>query len=515
MQFPIDLESGSGVDHLIAELARLRAENALYRALAESAADIVSVLSLTGEVRKAFRTRLRHMGYDPDELVGSSFLDLVHPEDHEAAMGALAEAQQPSAVVTRALRLRHKDGQFLEFECTARNRAHDPDVQGIIVHCQDVSDRRVLERRVQLAERMEAVGRLASGVAHDFNNILAIIELSAARALMQKESAHAQLQQIQRATERASSLIKRLLSFAGAQPQPPTSADLCRLTNAMAETLRTLLPESITLQIVTPSERCYAMVDVVALEQVLLNLVLNARDAIADHGQIELSVARRTSPGSGHHHAEEYIVISVRDDGTGMDEPTRNAALEPFFTTKAVGRGTGLGLWTVQDFAQKSNGVVFVDSQPGNGTLVELMLPLVNPQRRRRISTPVAPPRLGRRMTILLAEDEPALRNTIAELLRDMGHNVLTACDGEEALVVANDLSQPFDALVTDLTMPRLGGIDLAVHVRQRRPGVALLFMTGYGETADIEERFPKSRLLRKPFAAQVLMDALSRLLPE
>lgn len=379
------------------------------------------------------------------------------------------------------------------------------------MHCLDVSERRELERRLQLAQRMESVGRLASGVAHDFNNILAVIQLTVSRALQARGELRKHLLQIQNTAERASTLTKRLLSFAREKPQPPAITNVSRLVQGMNETLRTLLPDTVKLEFSVSEEACYVLADPMELEQALLNLVLNARDALRARGEIRIEVCHASTHGG--HVPKGEVVLAVEDDGIGMDAPTRQSALEPFFTTKEASNGTGLGLWTVSDFASRSDGRVCIVSAPEQGCRIELRLPVASTHGRVRSTAPPLPAAKGRKVTVLLAEDERALRVTVAELLRDSGHEVIVAADGEQALSIATGRSEPIDLLVTDVIMPRLGGLELATALRERNPELAVLFMTGYGETRVVQNSLPGSTLLRKPFAAQALSDEILRLL--
>lgn len=497
-------EGGGSVEH---ELSRLREEVALLRAVAGVAADAVTILNLDGSLRRAFLTYARILGHEPTEVEGRHLLDFIHPQDQAEAVEAMGELQEPGAIVCRVIRMRHKEGHYLHMECTAHNRTDEPAVGGIIVHSRDVSARKALEKRLALAERMESVGRLASGVAHDFNNILAVIQLAASRATTAPADTARHLSQIKQAAQRASSLTKRLLGFARYRPQAPTRTNVGRLVLSMNDTLHALLPDTVDLQVEVPERGAYVMADPAELEQVLLNLVLNARDALPDGGYIRVSVELFPEPTR-----PEWVVLRVGDNGIGMDQETRESALLPFFTTKASGAGTGLGLWTVQEFASNSNGRFEVHSEPGLGTRCVLSLPAQKRGERRTVP-PSTPPRPPRKATVLLAEDEPALRETIAELLRDSGLSVISARNGEEALAAAERAAEPIDALITDVLMPRLGGLELATRLRATRPSLRVLFVTGYGDAGEGGQELPGSRVLRKPFPAQELVDEVSRLL--
>lgn len=489
------------------------AEHSLLRAIVEGAPEVVTVIGQDGTILRTFDSRDALFGFERGEVLGRNLAEFVHPEDlaHMQACfaGLLTHPEKPAKSV---LRLRNKQGQYLELQCTAANRLADPRVAGIVVYSRDASEQVALERRLELGERMEAVGRMTSGIAHDFNNVLAVIELCATRALAGRGDREQQLVQIRRAATRASSLTRRLLSFARAgETQPRTVLNLCRVLRELAETLSSLLPESITFEVQMPEGPRYIIADEAQVEQVIMNLVFNARDALRFEGRIGVSIRDLSPAGERSPRQPAKVVLAVCDDGDGMDEATRRMALTPFFTTKAAGTGTGLGLWTVRDFAQRAGGTVNLTSEPGRGTLCEVVLPTVDRQGRFRSLTPMpfSPPRAA---TVLLVEDEPALRETVAELLRDGGHEVLTARDGQHALDLARRSRRPIDALITDLIMPRVGGLQLATTLRAERPDLAILFVTGYGDVGQVPD-LPRTSVLRKPFPAHALMHRLSLLL--
>lgn len=471
--------------------------------------DVVAVLTADGSIQRIFGGGDGFFGFAPTEVTGRSLYGFLHPDDREQMQSSmeclLAEPSEPRSVV---LRLMDKEGTYQDLHCTGRNLLGDPDVAGILIYSRDASEQVALARRLELAERLEAVGRMTSGIAHDFNNVLAVIELCAARALTGRGDRQQQLEKIRRAADRASGLTKRLLSFARSGAQPRAAVDICSVLRELADTLSSFLPETIHFGVSVPAEPRYVVADEAQVEQVVLNLVLNARDALHFEGEIHVGL---TDVQPQAPNTEPQVVLSVQDDGAGMDEATQRLAFEPFFSTKSAKLGTGMGLWTVRDFAQRAGGTVRLQSVPQRGTRCEVILPTVGRPRRFRTLTPTPRPQT-KIATVLLVEDEPALRETIAELLRDGGHRVVTARDGQQALELAEADQLAVDVLLTDVVLPRVGGLQLASSLRERMPDLAVLFMTGYSDVGRLPE-VPRTAVLRKPFPAEVLMKALSRLL--
>lgn len=493
--------------------AMVAGEYELLEAVLESGPDVITIIAQDGTILRTFRSRDALFGFEPGEVNGRNLAEFVHPDDQatmEACMRRLLS--QPNAASSTVLRVRGKSGQYLELECTGRNRLQDPVVGAIIVYSRDISERVALERRLESAERMEAVGRTASGLAHDFNNILTVIQLSASRALLGRGDEQQQLSQIQRAAMRASGLTKRLLSFARGHARSRSVVDVCQLIREMEDVLKGLLPDGVGLTMQLPETPRYVVAEAAQVEQVVLNLVLNARDALQAAGrQLEGGIHVSLRDGSGVGSESAQVILAVRDTGVGMDEATRSAAMEPFFTTRAASGGTGIGLWMVRDFAVRAGGTVTLHSEPRVGTLCEVSLPTV--QQGAGVGPAESEPaqRLGRPATVLLVEDEPALRQTVAELLRDGGHRVSTARDGQEALEVATQCDSRIDLVITDVIMPRIGGVELVRALRQRFPELAVLFVSGCGDMTGAE--LPGATLLRKPFPAQALIDSVARLL--
>lgn len=390
------------------------------------------------------------------------------------------------------------------------------DIAGAMAVLIDVTEQRRLEEELRQTQKMDAIGRLAGGIAHDFNNVLQVIrgyveELF--HAIPPGTGVWEDLEQIARATERAGTLTRQLLAFSRKQVLQPRVLDPNALVENMNRMLRRLIGEDIELVTLVDPGVGRVKADAGQLEQVLLNLVVNARDAMPRGGTITIETSRleieddRSRP---HHEMQPgvYVVIAVSDTGQGMDRETQARIFEPFFTSKEQGRGTGLGLSTVYGIVKQSGGHVHVYSEPGHGTTFRVYLPGCDeggePSRRR--TDP--PAQVSGAETILIVEDEDMVRRLASRVLRRQGYAVVEAPNGEEALRVAAAHEGPIDLLLTDVIMPRMGGRELAERLLERHPGIAVVFMSGYTENAIAQHGVlePGTVLLEKPFTPAALL---------
>jgi PAS domain S-box-containing protein len=379
---------------------------------------------------------------------------------------------------------------------------------------QDLRDRQRLEAQVAQAQRMEAIGTLAAGVAHDFNNLLTVILSSAAFIRMgvpAETPAARDAAEITRAAERASGLTRQLLAFSRQQVLNPEVVDVNAEISQSARALQRMIGEHIQLAVVPAAGRSCVEVDVHQLNQVVMNLVVNARDAIGKSGAISIStenVVRRDGRGA----AREYLALSIADDGSGIPPEIRDRIFNPFFTTKEVGHGTGLGLATVHGIVTQSGGCVELDSEVGRGTTFRILLPTADacPVHRAAI-TDLAANGCER---VLLVEDESAVRAAACRMLRAAGYTVLEARHGEDALEVIEEQG-PVDLLITDMVMPQMGGAELARAARARHPLLPVLFMTGYTDEELLRQGGLDhgAEVLRKPFVTDDLLAAVSSLI--
>lgn len=409
------------------------------------------------------------------------------------------------AVATRA------DGTKIEVEIFAGPYRQDGEVVAIVAMFADITGRHIMERHLRQAQKLETVGRLAGGVAHDFNNILTAIGGHA--ALVRKRVGPAEqvsLDVILSATDRAAGLTRQLLTFSRQQAQTLQMLDLNVVVGDLAAVHGRLLDEGVLLDTVLQPVIGSIEADPTQIEQIFLNLVLNAQDAMPDGGRITIATSgaefgSQAVIGGLEITPGRYVVMSVADTGTGMDEATRSRIFEPFFTTKPMGKGTGLGLATVYGIVRQSGGYIWVYSELGHGTTFKVYLPLVGDQ------PPAGQPKpeIATRGVLLLVEDDPLVREFEVAALREARFQVLVAGSAEEALATADATREPIDILVTDLVLPEIGGQELARRLRSQNPALPVLLISGYTEEAvhlapdDLLMRF-----LAKPFSPEALVDA-------
>jgi two-component system, cell cycle sensor histidine kinase and response regulator CckA len=397
------------------------------------------------------------------------------------------------------------------------------EIQGYFV---DVSERRRLERRLHMVERLEAIGKLAGGIAHNFNNMLSTIlgySDLLTTDLPMGDPRRQEIEEIRQAALRLAELTRQLLAFSRQQVLQPRELRLNDVVAAMERTFRGLLGDRIDVVLGLDGALGPVIADRSQLEQVALNLVLNARDALAgmERGELKLETAalrlevgNRTIAGV-EIPAGDYAVLRVRDSGRGMDAATRARAFEPFFTTKHAGEGVGLGLATAYGIVKQSGGFIWIDSELGRGTTVSVYLPVAKITGPRPQATSLAPALdavAGE--TLLLVEDEDSVRVMAARVLRQRGYTVLEAANGGEALAMLKRYDGPLDLLVTDIMMPEIGGLELAERLTGLREGVRVLFVSGYSELDPALTRAAATAtLLNKPFRAGELLSAVRRIL--
>jgi two-component system, cell cycle sensor histidine kinase and response regulator CckA len=419
---------------------------------------------------------------------------------------------------------RKKDGTPITVQCSGR-RVKDEDGGSAFheVFAEDVTDKRVLEGRLRMAGKMEAIGRLSGGVAHDFNNILGVM-IGYSQLLKRKLAREQELSEyaaeIEKAGQRAASLTRQLLAFSRQQILTPTVLDLNALIADMEKMLPRLIGEDIAVRIALETGLGTVKADRGQVEQVLMNLAVNARDAMPTGGTLNIQTANkqldefycREHPGAK---PGRYIMLDVSDSGIGMDRETITHIFEPFFTTKELGKGTGLGLATVYGIVKQSDGYIGVNSSPGEGTSFQIFLP--------RVDEPVAPaptivaltPQAQGSETILMVEDSEPLRKLAKSLLEGHGFHVLAARNGEEALELARQHSESIQLLLTDVVMPGINGRVLAERLQTTRPKTKILYMSGYTDSfiAGHGVLDQKTNLLYKPFTEEQLIERVRSVL--
>jgi two-component system, cell cycle sensor histidine kinase and response regulator CckA len=504
------------------ETLRQRAHR--FRVMLEKSSDAISLVDSTGNVLYSSHAVSPIFGYDLDERIGQNVFEFVHPEDAAQVLSTFGKlVQRPFASISTQLRYRHKDGSWRWIEALGTNLLDDASVQGVVINYRDMTEQRRLQEQLIQAQKMEAVGAVAGGVAHDFNNLLTAI-LGYSDMILEKAAPNSALHrysmQIKQAGERAASLTRQLLAFSRLQVMAPKVLDLNAVLSEMSRMLRRVIGENIRLNVVTVPALGRVKADPSQIEQVIINLAVNARDAMPQGGELTI---RTANEAIGESVAEDkimvrsgaYILLEVSDTGYGMDSETRARAFEPFFTTKERGKGTGLGLSTVYGIVKQSGGYIWLSSEPGKGASFKIYLPSVN----EAVSTAKAPEASacdpGGAETILLVEDENAVRALLRRVLRSKGYRVLEAVRGEEAVAICQSYQERIDLILTDIVMPKMSGHDLAHHASSLHPESKLLYMTGYAGAKIGSARLLDmgAQFIQKPFSADTLTQKIRAVL--
>ncbi len=488
-----------------------------FRAVFVDAADAMVILDDHRMIRDANRAAGLLLGEAPDDLLGQPFDDYIVIADREQLEAgwrellAFGEAKREHHV-----RSRRQPERLVE--CSYRASVHG---ERHLCIARDITDRRQLEERLVQSERIESIGRLAGGIAHDFNNLLTAILGYTELLLNQRgpdDADRQDLEEIQKAGQRAAALTQRLLAYSRKQVLVPKEVDL----NVAIVNLRSILSRVIRADIALTAIPCdgpaLVKIDPTQFEQVVTNLVLNSRDALPAGGHIRLAVARvRLSqvevPIDQPTRAAEYIRVSVADDGVGIPPEARAHLFEPFFTTKELGKGTGLGLASVYGIVRQSNGFISVDSEPGRGTTFTMHFPALAGDRAGGTTVPTASPGDAGE-TILLVEDEDSVRVIVGAVLRRHGYRVLEAATPRAACDLFAAHGPDVSLLLTDVVMPEMNGPALAQRLVAVRPGLRVLFISGYADGGSpVDGTNPNVSFLSKPFQAAVLVAKVREIL--
>ena len=500
-------------------LAAIKDSEARFQAIIENAADIVSIVGFDGRLRYVSAAVTRVLGFEPNALEDTSIFELMHPDDTRVAGILFKElAEQSGNVRSGEIRFRHKDAGWRTLHLTAKNLRDVRGIEAIVVNTSDITHQKTLETELQQAQRMETVGQLAGGIAHDFNNLLtAIIGRTdfLAQGVNLDASQREDVEEIRLAGTRAASLTRQLLAFSRKQVLTPRVVDLNAVIRGMEPMLRRLIGEDIVVHIVQDEHLGHITADSGQLEQVVLNLCINARDAMPDGGALSIKTTNVTSSELGldpDSQSTGLVMLFVSDTGHGMDEKTRTHIFEPFFTTKPEGKGTGLGLSTVYGIVKQSGAAITVDSGVGRGTSFRILFPRTNAELSARQSPPRS--RAGTE-TLLLVEDERSVRELAERILSDRGYTVTSCSDGKEALRAFARGPDHIDIVVTDLIMPGMSGRELVHALRQIRPNVAALYVSGYTEDEILRRGLhdPSVTFLQKPFTADELTNKVRAVL--
>jgi len=506
-----------GIDRMQAEIAMRAAQERLRHVVVSSPSVLFTFSVQTQSITWASDNLVDVLGYSPEAALGQDWwMGNVHPEDRDQVIAQFQAQLLNHERSTYEYRFRHADGSFRWTRCDIR-LIRDADGQPVeaVGSWSDITERKQLEEQYRQAQKMEAVGRLAGGVAHDFNNLLTIImgysEICLAQ-LRPEDPLRAPMTQIRKAGERAAGLTRQLLAFSRKQVLMPVVLDLNAIIAEMEKMLRRLIGEDVILTVHAGADLWKVKADPGQMEQVVMNIVVNARDAMPRGGKVLLETSNiELDHGYVQTHPEakpgDYVLLAISDSGCGIDASVKARIFEPFFTTKDPTKGTGLGLSTVFGIVNQSGGHIEVYSEVGQGTTFKIYLP------RDQSGGPVASlsrivePVRGGTESILLVEDEEGVRTLARTVLQQHGYAVLDAMNGGYALVICETRSQPIDLMITDVVMPHFSGRQLAERLATRQPAMKVLFMSGYTDDAIVHHGVLESGMpfLQKPFAPEAL----------
>jgi two-component system, cell cycle sensor histidine kinase and response regulator CckA len=472
--------------------AALQRSEAYFRKLTENALDLITILNADGTIRYESRSIQTVLGFKPEEYTGKNAFEFVHPDDLPMVAAAFKEALKRNGN-TDALtfRFRHRDGTYRTLEGMGLNLLADIDVEGIVFNSRDVTERKRLEQQFLQAQKVQAIGQLAAGVAHDFNNILTAILGYSDMVLMGMPSdhpSHGHVLGVKQAAIRAAALTRQLLAFGRKQMLQPVVVNLNNSISEMEKMLRRLLGAEIVLVTNPVLDVGRVKADPSQIEQVILNLAVNARDAMPKGGRLTIETANVTLDEKYASQRSEvtpgrYVMLAVSDNGSGMTGEVRARLFEPFFTTKELGKGTGLGLATCHGIVKQSGGHIAVYSEMGQGTSFKVYLPRVDAGDETAAKTELPKGLRTGTETVLLVEDEPMLRELGMIYLTKLGYTVLLAANGRQAVNLLHaNAGRKIDILVTDVVMPEMGGKELADYMQNTSPQTKVLFCSGYTE---------------------------------
>ncbi len=497
---------------------------ARYRNLFNSLTDAVIVTDPERRIVDANPAFSAQFGFSLDEMRGQQTMALyVDPAEYEAFGAALATLQADHTVI-RTLRLHRKTGEeFLGEVAAFQLKDRGGHLKGYVGLVRDVSERGRLEERLRQSQKMEAIGRLAGGVAHDFNNLLTVIMGHGSlllSSLRDHPTLYKSVEQIAKAGERATSLTHQLLAFSRKQILAPAVLDLNAIVRDMETMLKRLIGEDIRLETITDPNLGQVMADRGQIEQVIMNLGVNSRDAMPEGGTLTIETGNAVleedyalnRPGA---RPGEYVMLAFSDTGVGMDAETKAHLFEPFFTTKDRGKGTGLGLATVYGIVKQSTGYVWVYSEPGQGTTFKIYLPRVWDRLQTAEPHAAAVQTAGRAGTVLVVEDEEPVRRLVCSILESAGYAVLDSTDPADAVRIAREHEGPIHLLLTDVIMPGLSGHEVADRVASLRPDITILYMSGYTDEAIARHGILEAgiALLEKPFTPDRLLQRVAEAL--
>jgi len=505
----------------------LRKERDFSQSIINTAQAIILVLNPDGSIADFNPYMEKLSGYSIEEVRGKDWFKTFLPKhNHQQIKNLFTKAIFGIKTKGNINQIVTRNGEELTiewFDHTLKNK--NGDITGILAIGQDVTERRNIEEQLRQSQKMEAIGILAGGVAHDFNNLLTVIIGNAELALMdisKNESLRKGIEEIKKAGNKGASLTKQLLAFSRKQIIMPKNIDLNKGINETKKMLKRIIGEDIEFLTVLQPELWKIHADSVQIDQIIMNMVVNARDAMPQGGKLTIETTNTDLDKNyfcehgikgikpGH-----YVMLAVSDTGSGMDKAIREHIFEPFFTTKEVGKGTGLGLSTIYGIVKQNNGFVWVYSESGQGTTFKVYLPKVkgDAEPENKEQTPVV--ELAGFETVLITEDDYGLRKFAQEVLLSYGYNVLVAENGEDALRVSKEYEDPIHLLLTDVVMPRMGGKELSEILQPLHPRMKVIYMSGYTDNAIVRHGVlgPGLNFLEKPFTPEGLVHKVREVL--
>ncbi len=513
-------------------LQRKRAETELIRRekyfqnLTANSPDVLTILNREGAFQYNSPAVKRVLGYEPEELAGRNAFALVHPDDLPSARRAFERAlEDPELRVTHEFRFRRRDGSWCDLEVVGQNRLGDPDIAGLVLNVRDISERKRLELQLRQAQKMEVIGQLAGGIAHDFNNILAPI-LMAAQMLGEELPAENKIKilaTVKGCAQRGAEIVRQLLWLGRGLEGKRVLLNPKHVLKDIARFVSETFPKSIRLETNVAPEIWPLMADPTHLHQVLLNLCLNSRDVMPSGGKLNIGGRNFTAdlnytaahPGVN---PGPYIILEVSDTGTGIPPEIRGRIFEPFFTTKEPGKGTGLGLSSVLSIVKGYGGFIELDSLPGKGTVFRVYLP-AEPKlsaEKPEADEPESLPR-GHGETVLVVDDEESVLEVVQQTLENFGYNVLTARNGQQALVTYLGNQAGIGIVLTDLMMPVMDGAATIRALKHINPQVKVIAASGLGSDPnritlrDLGVKY----FVSKPYTAKTILEMLHDILAE
>lgn len=506
----------------------LRRTSYTLQTLIDAAPLAIYTLDAEGRVRSWNRAAELMFGWSATEVVGKP-LAIVPTEALDDFRDSLARVFRGEAITGLQVRRTRRDGITVDIRvCAAPTRASDGSIDGVIVIAEDVTERKSMGEQLRQAQKMEAIGQLTGGMAHDFNNILTIVITNAVllrdQIAAEEAEMRSELSELHRAALRGAELIRKLMAFSRQRPLELCPVNLPEVISDVERALRRLLPASVEVSSQVDNKGLLTVNgDVGAIEQMLFNLATNARDAMPNGGALRVAVYRawldeehRRTRGWGI--AGEYIVLAVSDTGCGMSPEIRGRVFDPFFTTKEVGKGTGLGMAMVYGLMKQHEGYIDLYSEPGHGTTIRLYFPAVASIVQAKGAEPVvAATVVGGTERILVVDDEEGIRRSAARVLKRFGYEVEEAADGKAALAIVEDAATRFDLVLSDLVMPRMGGLALYEELRRRNVNTRALLMSGYTaeDIRTLSGADPRLSFLNKPWTVTDLLRRVREVLDE